>query len=344
MYRLAHAHTALCTFLVALAASLIVSALAPASAEASPWTVQEDQFVLTLASNYQSADEEFLPDGELQSFPLSGRFSAYTLGLGGRYGFTDRFEGAFKVNFKQVNYEANPVLLAPPEDGGDTAALNNAILDFSRSSAGAGDVFFHGRYNFMRGSVMMTTDTSLKFPTGYDQPSGTFADPTAPTPTTVEDDVTLGDGQTDLTQSVLVGTYLPSLRTFMRLDAGYRHRFGSPGDQAVGSFSVGKYLGDKVVAFVGANGVYTVFEGEPVGQSFITRTPEKSASELSMEDIETIEIRLDKDYLNVEAGVILQLPEVEMRASYGQLVWGNNVSRVQSLSLAIVYALDDLTQ
>jgi hypothetical protein len=342
MYRSAHAEiTSFASLSIAL---LLAALLVPSPAEASPWTVRADEFVMTLESNYQSADDEFLPDGELQDFPLNGEFSAYTLSLGGRYGYTDRFEGAFRVNLKQVNFKADPFVLILPEDTGDAAAINSSIINFNRSSAGAGDVQFHGRYNFVRGLVMLTSETSVSFPTGYDRPRGTFGDSGNPSPEFLEDDVTLGDGQTDLTQSMLVGGYVPATRTFMRLDAGYRHRFGSPGDQSVYNFSIGQYIGDKVVLFAGVDGALTLFEGESIGLSFITKTPEKSARELRLEDIETIERTLDKDYLKLDAGVIFQLPEVELRASYGQIVWGTNVSRVQSVSLALVYTLEDLTQ
>ncbi len=316
---------------------------APLVADASPWTLPKDGFVLSLDSNYQSADEEYLPDGELQPFPLDGKFTAITFNAGARYGITDRFEAAFGLNLKQINFEADPVLLEVPEDSSNSQALNEAIFDFSKSSAGVGDAELHGRYALVRGLLRVTSETSVQFPVGYERPRGTFADDT-PSPGAIEDDVTLGDGQTNLTQSFLFGAYIPATRSFARLDAGYRLRVGSPGDQAVGALSIGQYLGDDFIVFVAGNGAYTLFEGESIGQSFITRAPGKDASELdASQDIETIDITLDRDYLNVEGGVIVRLRDLEMRASYGQIMWGSNIPKISSFSLGVVYALDNFT-
>lgn len=312
------------------------------SAQASPWTVPADEFVLAIDSNYQSADEEYLPDGTLQQFPLDGEFTSVNLGIGGRYGFTDRFEGAFRLNFKRVDYDSDPVVLGLPDDPNDQVAVNEAIFDFSTSEAGASDAFFYGRYNFYSGSVMLTSETSLKLPTGYQQPEGTFEEG-QPTPAAIEDDVTLGDGQADLTQSLLMGLYLPPTRTFARFDVGYKHRFGSPGDQLVGGASIGQYLGDHWLVFIGGHGAYTLFEGDPIGKSFITRTPGKPTNEFSASDVETIDISLDKDYLTVEGGVILALDQLEIRASYGRMVTGSNIPQIDSFSLGVVYAIPNLT-
>lgn len=330
-------------FVAALMLASLPLALQPTAAQASPWTLPKDKFVLALDSNYQSADEEYLPDGELQQFPLDGNFTSITFGIGARYGITDRFEAALGMNFKQINFEADPVLLEIPEGNPGSQELNEAIFDFSESAAGVGDAQLHGRYALVSGLVRVTSQTSIQFPVGYETPRGTFAD-NSPSPAAIEDDVTLGDGQTNLTQSFLFGAYIPATRSFARLDAGYRHRVGTPGDQAVGGVSVGQYLGDNFLLFVAGNGAYTLFEGESIGKSFITRSPGKAASELdATEDIEVIDITLDKDYLNVEGGVILRLRDLEMRASYGQIVWGQNIPRISSFSLGVVYALDNFT-
>ncbi|QDG50293.1 hypothetical protein FIV42_05965 [Persicimonas caeni] len=325
-----------------LVAAALCLASAPTMADASPWTLPKDKFVLTLDSNYQSADEEYLPDGELQQFPLDGEFTAITFSVGARYGITDKIELAGDLNLKQINYKSAPVLLEIP-DGADSATLNDAIFDFSKSAAGVGDAELHGRYALVRGLVRVTSQTSVQFPVGYETPRGTFLDD-EPNPAAIEDDVTLGDGQTNLTQSFLFGAYVPATRSFARLDAGYRLRVGTPGDQTVGGVSIGQYLGDNFLVFVAGNGAYTLFEGESIGKSFITRSPGKSPSEFdATEDIETIDITLDKDYLNVEGGVILKLRDLEMRASYGQIVWGSNIPRISSFSLGVVYALDNVT-
>lgn len=310
---------------------------------ASPWTLPQDQFALTLKTFHQSADKEFLSDGHLQQFPLDGQFSATGMTFGGRYGFTDRFEGAFEFDLKQVHYRATPLLLALPEDNDDVGAVTGSIFNFSHATMGAGDVYAHGRYNFVRGPLMVTSQTSLKLPTGYEAPSGTFADG-VPDPTTVEDDVALGDGQADLTQRLLLGTYVAATRSFGRLGVGYSRRFGAPGDQLVGDISLGQFVGDKVLVVLGSNVAYTLFEGETIGQSFITRSPEKSAQELTADDVEAVDLSLDRDLVNIEAGVIWQLSTVELRASYSRIVAGKNIAQISAATLTVVYAIDDLTQ
>lgn len=322
-------------------AALLCCAI-PSRADASPWTLPDDKFALSLDSNFQMADQEYLPKGDLQAFPLDGQFSALTFTVGGRYGITDRLEGAFAIDMKQVDYQASPVVLGVPDQPNDKQAINQAIFNFGQTHAGLGDAHLHLNYNFHRGMIMVTSATSLKLPIGYQPPEATFAQGEAD-PTAISDDVALGDGQVDLAQGVQFGTYINPTRSFMRLDLDYVHRFGAPGDQGRAAFSLGQYVGDMVLVFAGARGAYTLFEGDTIGKSFITRSPEKPAGELGVSDIETIPLTLDKDFLHVEAGVILQVRSMEVRASFGQIVWGRNIPQIQSLSLGVVYALDDLT-
>jgi hypothetical protein len=326
-----------------LKAILVVTILlAPSVAWSSPWTLPNDEFVLGLDYNLQLADEEFLQDGTLQQFPLDGQFESSSIRINGRYGFTEKFEGAFVATFKQVSYDSDPLLLEVPEDP-TRDNVNASILDFSRSNAGAGDLFLRGRYNFVRDSILITTETELKVPTGYEQPSGTFAEGEQPSASTVEDDVTLGDGQTDLTQSMLFGAYIPASRTFMRLDVGYNLRFGTPGHQAVGLFSVGQFIGENVLLFASLDSAYTLFEGEDIGTSVITRTPEKGPGELAPDDIEEVPISLDRDWVKVEAGAILTVRDIEVRLGYGQVVWGRNIPQILSFNLGLVYSIDNIT-
>ncbi len=282
----------------------------PRAAHASPWTLPNDKFVLGLDSNFQTADHEYLPDGTRQAFPLDGQFSALTFIISGRYGITDRLEGAMELEMKQVDYQANPVLLAVPDPSTDKQSLNNSIFNFSKTHSGLGDARLHLRYNFHKGLLMATTETSVKFPVGYQPPQGTFAQ-NMPDTTAVADDVSLGDGQVDLAQGILFGVYVPPTRSFGRLDLDYVHRFGAPGDQVTGLVSIGQYVGDMVLLFAGADGAYTVFDGEPIGTTYITYTPEKPAGQIGLSDIATNPLTLDKDYVSVEGGVILQVRSME---------------------------------
>ena len=316
--------------------------LAPGAAAASPWTLPNDEFVLGLDYNFQIATREYLQDGDLQSFPLDGEFESSSIRISGRYGFTEKFEGAFSTTFKQVTYESRPVILAPP-DNTELGTVNDDILDFSKTSLGAGDLFLLGRYNFVRSNLMITTETELKVPTGYEQPAGTFEEGEEPSTTTIEDDVTLGDGQADLTQSMLFGAYVPPSRTFMRLDTGYRVRFGSPGHQLVGLFSIGQFIGDHVLLFASVDSAYTLFEGDSIGDSVVTSAPEKEPGELTGDDIVATPITLDRDWVKVEAGGILTVRDIEVRLGYGQIVWGRNIPKIQSFNIGLVYSIENLT-
>ncbi|AWV88855.1 hypothetical protein [Bradymonas sediminis] len=324
--------------LVFIACALFFSAL-PTSAQASPWTLPEKYLLITLDSNFQNADQEFLPDGTLQSFPLQGEFSAFTFTPGARYGISDDFEVAFDFNIKQVSYQSDPIVLGLPDDPTDLSQVNASIFDFSHSETGLGDGRIFGRYNLYRSLLMVTSQTSLSFPIGYSTPRGTFSEDT-PNPAGIQDDVTLGDGQTDLAQAFLFGVYIPPTNSFARLDIGYAHRFGPPGDQGFASLSFGQYIGSSVLVFAGARGAYTIFDGESIGQSFITRTPDKPSNEFLVSDVEAIDITQDKDYVSVEGGVILKVQDVEMRLSYDQVVWGANIPQIKSYSLGVIYAMD----
>lgn len=328
--------------LIAANVLLIAFVAVPSAVEASPWTIPNDKFVLGLDFDLQLADREYLQNGDLQPFPVNGRFESTSLRLNGRYGFTDKFEGSFTATFKQVTYKADPLIIDVP-DPADRESVNREILDFTRTNAGAGDLFLRGRYNFLRDAILITSETELKVPTGYKQPNGTFAEGEEPSTATIEDDVTLGDGQATLTQKVLFGTYIRPTRTFLRLDTGYALRFGAPGHQVIGSFNAGQFIGDHVLLFAGVDSAYTIFEGENIGTSVITRSPEKGPGELTGDDIEEVPISLDKDWVKLEVGGIISVRDIEMKVGYGQILWGRNIPRLQSFIFGLSYSIDSLT-
>src|SRR5690606_5453497 len=84
---------------------------------------------------------------------------------------------------------------------------------------------------------------------------------------------TLGDAQTDLTQSLLIGLSIPRTGTFARLDGGLRLRFGAPGHQAVGGFKLGQLIGRDTIVLAGVRGFYTLTEGEQIGVTMVARDP-----------------------------------------------------------------------
>ncbi len=316
--------------------------LTASAAAASPWTVPKDKLLLSLNYDFAFAQNEFLADGTYQSYPLEGRFTSSTLRIGGRYGFTSRFELAAELTVKTVTYSADPIIIALPDepDPIDLPAARASVTDFSNTLVGPADLFLTGRYNFVRGLFAFANETRLKLPTGYEKPSGTFTETFE-----VDDDLALGDGQTDLEDSLLFGVFVPMTKTFGRADVGFRLRFGGPGHQAIGALRIGQFVGQHVVLFAGSSATYTVTKGDVIGQTFVSNVDDLQAADVEV-GVNTIPVdfRLDKDFLHVEGGVLfLPSPGVELQASYSQIIWGANVAAIQSVSIGTAIHFDNLT-
>lgn len=112
-------------------------------ASASPWTLEKNKMALTLAYDYQSASHEFLENGDIKQFPLSGISTSNSLRVGGRYGLTKRLELALDLGFKDVTYAADPIIIEFPEDAA-TANLPVArasVMNFTRRATGLSDIY-----------------------------------------------------------------------------------------------------------------------------------------------------------------------------------------------------------
>ncbi len=327
----------LCTLVAAVALISATSSVA----EASPWTMPKDELLLTLGYDFQFAENEFLPDGTHQSFPLNGRFTSSTLRLGARYGFTSKFELAGDINFKAVNFVADSVIVGLPDDQVGLDQARSSVTNFASSELGAGDVHLTGRYNFLSGTVVLTNELGAKFPTGYAPPEGTFDEETG----AVADDVSLGDGQTDLQEALLFGFFIPGSRTFGRADVGFRLRFGAPGHQVFGGVKAGQYLGKQLVLFAGASGAYTVTEGDPIGETFIATEDDLQADEVVVgENVVPVPLPLDKDWLSVEGGLIfIAMPGLELQAAYSQILLGTNIPAIHTVSAGTAIRFRQLT-
>lgn len=313
-----------------------------ATAVASPWTLPQDELTLTMDQHFQHADYEYLPDGTRQSFPLDGTFRAQTLRLGARYGFSDRFEGAMSLNVSNVVYRADPVILEDFDYAPSAGEATEEILDFNSSQFGASDIFFSGRYNLIGGEVMLTTATTAKIPTGYDPPRGTvFTDEQGRE--RIGGQATLGDGQADIMQSLLFGTVLHPTHTFVRAEAGLNYRFGAPGHQVIGDLRIGQFIGDSIVLIAGAKGTVTPLSGDVIGETLIAEDPYLSAAEFTSDNIRAEDLRLDRDAIDVVAGMLWSLGDVEMTANYYYTPWGRNTAAVHSFTVGTIVAVPDIT-
>lgn len=325
---------------------LLLLLVVPSAVTAAPWLAEEDELKLALSYDFQNAQREFLPEGDAQAFPLNGEFSGNRLELKGRYGISDSLELSTSLTFKQVGYTADPIILPPNADLDSVESANGSITDFTDSVIGAGDIRLGVDYQLVNldGIFVLASETELKLPTGYDKPSGTFEgdDPL----NTTEDDVTLGDGQTDITQSFSMGAFVPATSTFTELGLGFRLRFAEPGHQMVGRFKLGQFIGENVIVYGSLDGAYTVTEGEVIGKSFITRQPETPSAELAAGtsgSIEPIDLRVDRSYIQAGGGVIFRVRDFEIEAAYRQILLGNNIPAIKSASASFTYSLPSLT-
>ncbi|MEO1334596.1 MAG: hypothetical protein AAFV29_03095, partial [Myxococcota bacterium] len=280
--------------LSATVAAIIIASLS-SSATASPWTLPAGRGVLWTGFTYQTTDREFLDRGGSRIFPLAGQFDAATFVLGGRVGLTNSLEVEVSVPFSLVSYQADPVILLPdppPIQPGESQfdRIQRNVINLSRTRSGLGDINLTGRYRLLRGPLVAAVEFGIKVPMGYEGPAGTFGeDPeteaefranlaTFVSPTNVEDDVTLGDGQVDLQTSLLVG-YALRFGMFFRLNAGYKLRLGGAADQVIGLARIGQSIGRRFLVYGGAQIAYSIQDGRPIGISVSAIDPTLPATE-----------------------------------------------------------------
>lgn len=329
--------------------------LCSSTAAASPWTLPRGNVVFATSYNFQSARQEFFAERVARNFPLNGQYTGHAFTLGFRAGVTDRLEVELQVPIRSVTYDSDPVLLLPRPAGSMLSEFQWAqrnIIALSRSTSGVGDISAAARYRLLLRPLAIAAELRIKVPTGYTGPAGTFgAQPQTSaeflansaqlvTPQNVRDDVTLGDGQVDITPSVLFGVAFPS-RTFLRVDLGYNIRLGAAAHQFQTALRVGQVFGD--VLFYGwAQFAYAVTQGELIGVSVAAIDPDLPATEYSgTNNLLLRELRLERDSLDLGAGVIFRLaPQVEMNVGYARTVWGRNTSAADSFSVGIAVRAD----
>lgn len=328
-----------------------VALLLPLGARGSPWTLPADHIAVIGGFDYGYADEEFFDEGDSRKFPLEGRFTSATFSIGARFGFTDRLELSASIPVKLVSYDADAVILLPAPNGSPTADFDyyqDNILELTQTTGGLGDLSLAGRYRWLLRPFALATEVGVKAPTGYDRPSGTFGDRPRSAeefladpgrfvrPENIEDDVTLGDGQLDLSLSMLFGYVFPT-NTFVRLDAGYVLRLSGAADQILGNFRMGQVLAPGLLIYAGASLRYSVEDGRVIGVSVAAIDPELPANRyVGLENLQLRELQLRRDILSVSGGLIVRLAEgVELNLGYGRIVWGRNVAAISSFSASI---------
>ncbi len=317
-------------FLVTLYVPLILSA--------SPWTLPENKMALSLFYDYQFADQEYLENAEAQNFPLNGQFAANTLRFDIRYGVSDRLELSLGMSFKDITYSADPAIIEFPE-GAEFASLPVArgeILNFNRKASGISDIFPALRYNISKGIILVTSETKVKLPSGYKQPSSTLNEKGV-----IVDDVTLGDGQIDIEESILFGSFINASKTFFRVDMGGRLRFGEPGHQLFGGIKIGQFIGSRFVVTASVDGAITVVEGDPIGTSFVASSGNLTAQNVTTEQIIPKPLFLDKDLLSLGLGALFVIQEgVEVQLSANQFIGGRNIPVITTFTFGSSFSFN----
>lgn len=325
---------------VALVVLALACLLLPSLADASPWTQPRGKLSVKIAADYQWAEQEWLINGAYQDFPLDGKFFGGNLRLGARYGITKRLEVGAQMKITHIEYQADHVWLGPPLSPSAAEittgeGLHDSTLSLDRMATGVGDVDVWVKVRVTPldvWRVLFTPSLELKIPTGYDAPTGTFADDDPSEG--VADDVTLGDGQLDITLRAH-GGFVPHPRWFIRADVGFRARFFGPGQQIVGGAKTGVRIGKFFIPYVETTIEHSITEGEVVGISFATRTPNKPAREFRAADTQPLEMRLDRSILTLRAGVIFSLETWEVEVGYSGVLWGRNTSQVHSITAGV---------
>lgn len=312
------------------------------SASASPWTLPEGTLSLQLGTDLQFASDEFLITEERQQFPLDGEFTSTMVHAAVRYGVSDRVEVGASIHAGVVSFDADPIYLGDifttdvGEDGSVERFRAN-ILSLDRRAAGLGDLRLYLRHRWTPfGPVVVAGELGLKLPTGYKAPSGTFEDDEFDRG--VDDDVTLGDGQTDIEARVLFG-FVPAANWFVRLDAGLRLRTFGPGQQVIGELKFGARAMPSFLPYAFVEAEHSFTEGETIGISQTTDAPETPAEEFTADLLVATPVRLDRSRVSPGVGFIFQAGQRELDISYRYVVWGINTAQSHGISISTTFVL-----
>jgi hypothetical protein len=319
--------------LVALASLTLVAS----PALASPWTLPERTINLRVGADYQFADREYQLDGDFMPFSLDGRFDSAHLRADVRYGVTDRLEFSASASLDYVNYSADPVYVGDILDAsvgeeGSPERVRANLLSLDQTATGLGDLRLALRYRVTPITrAVAAVEVTLKVPTGYEQPRGTFSDDDFAEG--VADDVTIGDGQLDADFRFLAG-FAPTWDWFIRVDPGFRARTFGGAHQVLGTFKTGYHVVPVWLPYVWVDAQIAVTEGKVIGTSFITDVPETPAREFTVDLLVQQEQRLERSSVQVGGGMIFTLSDRDIDLGYAYTVWGENIAALHQISLS----------
>jgi hypothetical protein len=105
---------------------------------------------------------------------------------------------------------------------------------------------------------------------------------------------------------------------------------------------VGQFLGDHLIVFAGGRTAWTVTEGEVLGKTFVLNRPDATSKDLSPDDISQVDLRLDRNFVQVEAGLIWSFGDVELVTNYSYIPLGANIPASHSVSVGTTIRLSGL--
>ena len=316
-------------------AALVVCVGFVQSANATAWILPKGKLVLGLAGDVSFATSEFLPDGEHRDFPLHGRFESYSLQLSGRYGLPHGFELSVQTAIKGVVFQQDPVILVGDPPPSTTDGYRAAVYDFSERRLGLADLYIAVGHQHLKAPLRISSFLEVKLPTGYDKPQATFRGDD-PLPQNQTDDVSLGDGQLDLTYRLHLGYVFKPTLTILELAAGYRVRVNGPGHQVIGRFKLGQLISRYVVLLGGVDTALTLFSGDVIGKSFIAKDASVPAASFGLDNVEQRLLRLDRTFVSVSGGLIARVAGREWVLRVSRVLWGKNYSQLTSLTLGVL--------
>ena len=319
---------------------LVFLLLVPAAAQASPWTLSKSKVAFRVSGDMQWANSEWLINGDYGRFPLDGRYFSANMRASVRYGITDRLEIGAETGLSHVQYNADEIYFGDPLVPNFDAVQSNQqiaenITSLDRRVTGVSDVQIYVKYRLTPDKLwrfVATPELHFKIPTGYERPAGTFEGDDFGQG--VADDVTLGDGQLDITANMHFGV-IPHPRWFNRLSVGFRLRLFGPGPQILASYKTGVRIGTFLIPYAEIGITHTVIEGKTVGMTFATATPELPAAEFTADDLLLLPWIPDRSHLQPRFGLIFSQPKWEVDIAFTTTVWGINIAQVNTVSVGV---------
>jgi len=179
----------------AVALSLLVLLLMPATSFAGAWTQEKLHMYNRFSADYFHSARNFNDDGDLVERPNNGTFESWTLTYYGELGVTDWLTAIANLPYKHQTLD-------------DDTERNETW--------GVADIELGARMRLLEDPVVLSVQALVKIPEAYD----------------MDDAVPLGNGQYDYEGRVLLGKSLwPYVPGYAGLEVAYRYRDNGPADE-----------------------------------------------------------------------------------------------------------------